>query len=102
MCWRTFIRSHADVIAGADFFTSEVWTARGLLTHYVLFVIDHATRAVVGEIKVFNIGQCGINILGGFFDHLLADIDPLHIPAGRLKSSRDNAGPTTHLKPFTL
>ncbi len=46
MCWRTFIRSHADVIAGADFFTSEVWTARGLLTHYVLFVIDHATRAV--------------------------------------------------------
>jgi hypothetical protein len=30
----------------ADFFTTEVWTARGLATHYVLFAIDHATRAV--------------------------------------------------------
>src|SRR5262249_38208227 len=27
-------------------FTVEVWTARGLVTHYVLFVIDLATRAV--------------------------------------------------------
>ncbi len=44
--WRTFLRGHADVIAGADFFTAEVWTARGLITHYVFFVIDHLTRAV--------------------------------------------------------
>jgi len=28
------------------FFTVDVWTARGLITHYVLFVIHHATRAV--------------------------------------------------------
>ncbi len=44
--WRTFIKSHADVIAAADFFTTEVWTARGLVTYYTLFVIHHATRAV--------------------------------------------------------
>ena len=44
--WQTFLKSHADVIAGADFFTTEVWTARGLVTHYVLFVIHHATRTV--------------------------------------------------------
>lgn len=44
--WRTFLKSHADVIAATDFFTTEVWTARGLVTHYVLFVIEHATRAV--------------------------------------------------------
>ncbi len=44
--WRTFLRAHADVIAAADFFTTEVWTARGLVTHYILFVIQHATRAV--------------------------------------------------------
>ena len=44
--WRTFLRAHADAIAAADFFTTEVWTARGLVTHYVLFVIHHATRAV--------------------------------------------------------
>ena len=34
------------MIAAADFFTTEVWTTRGLVTHYVLFVIDYATRAV--------------------------------------------------------
>jgi transposase InsO family protein len=42
--WRTFLRAHADVIAAADFFTTEVWTACGLVTYYVLFVLDHATR----------------------------------------------------------
>jgi transposase InsO family protein len=39
-------RHQAQVIAAADFFTAEVWTARGLVTHYVLFVVHHATRAV--------------------------------------------------------
>jgi transposase InsO family protein len=46
MSWRTFVRSHAHLIAAADFFTTEVWTARGLVTHYTLFVIDIATRRV--------------------------------------------------------
>ena len=27
--WRTFLKAHADVIAAADFFTVDVWTARG-------------------------------------------------------------------------
>ncbi|MGE0145660.1 MAG: transposase [Planctomycetota bacterium] len=44
--WRTFLRARRQAIAATDFFTTEVWTARGLITHYVLFVIDHATRAV--------------------------------------------------------
>jgi hypothetical protein len=44
--WRTYLRSHAKTIAAADFFTAEVWTPRGLVTHYVLFVIHHATRMV--------------------------------------------------------
>ena len=26
--WRTFLKAHADVISAADFFTTEVWTAR--------------------------------------------------------------------------
>ena len=33
-------------IAAADFFTTEVWTARGLVTYYTLFVIDLASRRV--------------------------------------------------------
>jgi hypothetical protein len=28
--WRTVLRAHWGQIAGADFFTSEVWTPRGL------------------------------------------------------------------------
>ena len=28
MSWATFVRSHAHLIAAADFFTTEVWTAR--------------------------------------------------------------------------
>ncbi|NIM19729.1 MAG: transposase [Candidatus Latescibacteria bacterium] len=46
MSWRTFVRSHAHLIAAADFFTNEVWTARGLVTYFTLFVIDVATRRV--------------------------------------------------------
>ena len=43
--WHTFLRPHSEVIAAADFFTVEVWTTRGLVTHFILFVVHHATRA---------------------------------------------------------
>jgi hypothetical protein len=33
-------------VAGADFFTTEVWTWRGLVTFYTVFVIDLASRRV--------------------------------------------------------
>ena len=46
MSWATFVKSHAHLIAAADFFTTEVWTARGLVRHFTLFVIDIATRRV--------------------------------------------------------
>jgi transposase InsO family protein len=46
MSWRTFVRAHAHLIAAADFFTTEVWAARGLVTYFTLFVIDVATRRV--------------------------------------------------------
>ncbi len=46
LSWRTLVRSHAHLIAAADFFTTEVWTARGLVRHFTLFVIDIATRSV--------------------------------------------------------
>ena len=44
--WRTFLRAHWGEIAGADFFTTEVWTPRGLITYYTLFVIDLRSRRV--------------------------------------------------------
>jgi putative transposase len=44
--WKEFIRLHMDVLAGADFFTVEVLTWRGLVTYYVLFFIEVGSRRV--------------------------------------------------------
>ena len=44
--WRAFIKATWGECAAADFFTTEVWTARGLTTFHTLFVLDLATRRV--------------------------------------------------------
>jgi len=44
--WKAFLKAHWDVMAATDFFTVEVWTPRGLLTYYVLFVMQLKTRSV--------------------------------------------------------
>ena len=44
--WQTLLRAHWGAISGADFFTTEVWTWRGLVTYYTVFVIDLASRRV--------------------------------------------------------
>ena len=41
--WQTCLRAHWGAIAGADFFTTEVWTWRGLVTYSSRFVIDLAS-----------------------------------------------------------
>lgn len=45
--WSVFLKAHWKAIAASDFFTVEIWSWRGLVTHYILFVIDLATRRVV-------------------------------------------------------
>jgi putative transposase len=42
--WQTFLNAHWGVVAGAVFFTTEVWTWQGLVTYYTVFVIDLASR----------------------------------------------------------
>ena len=44
--WSTFLKVHWKVFAASDFFSVEVWTMRGLVTHYVLFVISLSDRVV--------------------------------------------------------
>ncbi len=44
--WRQFLSSNWDCLAAADFFTVEVWSWRGLITYYVLFVMELSTRRV--------------------------------------------------------
>ncbi len=44
--WAEFIKSHMAVMSATAFFTAEVLTLRGLVTYYVLFLIELGTRRV--------------------------------------------------------
>lgn len=44
--WKTFLRAHWDVLASIDFTTVEVWTKGGLVTFYLLLVMELKTRRV--------------------------------------------------------
>jgi transposase InsO family protein len=46
MSWAQFLKLHWDVLAATDFFTVEVATWHGLVTYYVLVVMELATRRV--------------------------------------------------------
>lgn len=44
--WQTFLKAHWEVLGAIDFTTVEVWTKGGLVTYYLLFVMELATRRV--------------------------------------------------------
>jgi len=44
--WSTFLKAHWKVFAASDLFGVEVWTMRGFVTQYVLFVIGSSDRHV--------------------------------------------------------
>jgi putative transposase len=46
MRWGQFLKMHWEVLAATDFFTVEVTTWHGLVTYYVLVVMELATRHV--------------------------------------------------------
>jgi putative transposase len=46
MSWQQFLRIHWDILAATDFFTVEVATWHGLVTYYVLVVMELSTRRV--------------------------------------------------------
>ena len=46
MTWRTFLQAHWPALVAADFFTTEVWTGRGLVTYYVAFLLDVESRRI--------------------------------------------------------
>jgi putative transposase len=75
--WKTFIKAHARSIFAADFFTTEVWTIKGLVTHYTFFVLHHATRAVQivgttvnpGEVFMDQVAKLLTDPVDGFLRH---------------------------------
>ena len=46
MSWTQFLKMHWEVLAATDFFTVEVVAWQGLMTYYVLVVMELATRRV--------------------------------------------------------
>jgi putative transposase len=44
--WKQFLEAHWDVLGAIDFTTIEVWSKSGLVTFYLLFVMEVATRRV--------------------------------------------------------
>ena len=46
MTWKTFMQAHWPALVAADFFTTEVWTRRGLVTYDTAFVIALHSRRV--------------------------------------------------------
>jgi putative transposase len=46
MNWAQFLKLHWEVLAATDFFTVEVATWHGLVTYYILVVMEIATRRV--------------------------------------------------------
>jgi len=63
--WSTFLKSHWECLAAADFFTVEVWGLRGLVTFYVLIVMELSRpvqklirRRIVGCSATYARGKC--------------------------------------------
>jgi transposase InsO family protein len=44
--WSMFLKAHWRALVAADFLSVEVWKLNGLITYYVLFLIELPTRAV--------------------------------------------------------
>ena len=89
------------MIAAADFFTTEVWRTRGLVTHYTLFVIDHATLPIeiLGTTPhpdttfMLQVARNITNQVDGFLRakrKLIIDRDPLYSRA--FEALHDDAG----------
>jgi len=100
MPWSVLLRAHWKALTAADFFTVEVWSWRGLLTPYVLFVIELATRRVrIAGITVQPDGswmlQMGRNLLDAFDGplvdkrHLILDRDTKYCAEFRQMLARE-------------
>ena len=86
--WKEFLAQHWELIVAADFFTVEVWTARGLKRFLVLFFIDLSTRRVeiagiasrANGLWMSQIGRRVTDAVDGILQgkrYLIHDRDPL-------------------------
>jgi len=86
--WKEFLAQHWEMLVAADFFTVEVWTAKGLRRFLVLFFIELSSRRVeIGGISATASGLWMNQIARNLTDsidglltgkrYLIHDRDPL-------------------------
>ena len=102
--WGTFLKAHWDTLASIDFTTTEVWTLGGLVTMYILVVMDLKTRRIQFAGVTANpdgpwVRQMARNLtdsIDGFLlehTHILIDRDTKFLPF------RDFLEKNTHVEP---
>ena len=109
--WRAFLKAHWDVLAAIDFTTIEVWTKNGLVTYYLLFVLELSTRRVQlagcttnpGEVWMMQIARNLTDSEDGFLcakRYLLMDRDSKYsgVFRGLIEEVGVNPTLTTHVK----
>ncbi len=88
---KRFSKAHWEVLAATDFFTVKV---QGLVTHYVLFFIELATRSVhiagittnPNELFILQVGRNLTDLVDGFLlgkRYLIVDRDTKYSQAFR-------------------
>ncbi len=98
--WSVFLRAHWRALVATDFLTVEIWSWRGLVTHYILFVIEFATRRVViagmttqpDEAWMLQVGRNLLDIDTGLLAEeriLIMDRDPKYSRAFRRMLARE-------------
>ena len=101
--WSTFLKAHWRGLAASDFFTVEVWSLKGLITFYVLFVIDLPTRRISicrmttqpDESWMLQISRNLLDPDTGLLrdkKHLIVDCDTKYSAACRLALEREGIG----------
>ena len=87
--WKEFLETHWQQIVASDFFTVEVWTARGLQRFVLLFFMELSTRRVeiagiasrADGLWMTQIARNLTDAVDGFFRgkrYLIHDRDPLY------------------------
>ena len=101
--WSTFLKAHWRGLAASDSFTVEVWSLKGLLTFYVLFVIDLSTRRIdicgmttrPDELWMLQMSRNLLDPQAGFLrdkKHLIVDRDTKYSAAFRIALEREGIG----------
>ncbi len=102
--WKTFLKACWEVLGAIDFTIIEVWTTGGLVTYYLLFVTETATRRVhfagcslsPDEAWMMQIGRNLTDTLDGFLNgkrYVLMDRDGRFCPSFRAILMNDDIQP---------